>query len=62
MAKTRSMKSKSELENSLKWLEIDLKKATTKMESAKIEKKIKDTKAKIAKKGGRRGTRRNRKH
>ena len=62
MAKTRSMKTKGELENSLKWLEIDLKKATTKMESAKIEKKIKDTKAKIAKKGGRRGTRRNRKH
>ena len=58
MAKTRSMKSKSELENSLKWLEIDLKKATTKMESAKVEKKIKDIKAKIAKKGGRRGTRR----
>jgi hypothetical protein len=56
------MKTKGELENSLKWLEIDLKKATTKMESAKIEKKIKDTKAKIAKKGGRRGTRRNRKH
>jgi hypothetical protein len=55
------MKSKSELEHSLKWLEIDLKKATTKMESAKIEKKIKDTKAKIAKKGGRK-TRRTRKH
>jgi chaperonin cofactor prefoldin len=56
------MKSKSELEHSLKWLEIDLKKATTKMESAKVEKKIKDIKAKIAKKGGRktrRGTRRN---
>ena len=61
MAKTRSMKSKSDLEYSLKWLEIDLKKATTKMESAKIEKKIKDIKAKIAKKGGRR-TRRTRKH
>ena len=61
MAKTRSMKSKSELEHSLKWLEIDLKKATTKMETAKVEKKIKDIKAKIAKKGGRR-TRRNRKH
>ena len=55
------MKSKSDLEYSLKWLEIDLKKATTKMESAKIEKKIKDIKAKIAKKGGRR-TRRTRKH
>jgi hypothetical protein len=62
MAKTRSMKTKSELEHSLKWLEVDLKKATTKMEIAKIEKKIKDTKAKIAKKGGRRGTRRTRKH
>jgi chaperonin cofactor prefoldin len=54
MAKTRSMKSKSELEHSLKWLELDLKKATTKMETAKVEKKIKDIKAKIAKKGGRR--------
>jgi len=61
MAKTRSMKTKGDLEYSLKWLEIDLKKATTKMESAKIEKKIKDIKAKIAKKGGRR-TRRTRKH
>ena len=56
------MKSKSELEHSLKWLELDLKKATTKMETAKVEKKIKDIKAKIAKKGGRRGTRRTRKH
>jgi hypothetical protein len=55
------MKTKAELEYSLKWLEVDLKKATTKMESAKIEKKIKDIKAKIAKKGGRR-TRRNRKY
>ena len=62
MAKTRSMKTKGELEYSLKWLEVDLKKATTKMEIAKIEKKIKDTKAKIAKKGGRKTTRRNRKH
>ena len=62
MAKTRSMKSKSDLEYSLKWLEIDLKKATTKMEREKVEKKIKDIKAKIAKKGGRRGTRRTRKH
>ena len=61
MAKTRSMKSKSDLEYSLKWLEIDLKKATTKMEREKVEKKIKDIKAKIAKKGGRR-TRRTRKH
>lgn len=61
MAKTRSMKTKGELVHSLEWLELDLKKATTKMESAKIEKKIKDIKKKIAKKGGRtrRGTRRN---
>jgi chaperonin cofactor prefoldin len=62
MAKTRSMKSKSELEHSLKWLELDLKKANTKMESAKVEKKIKDIKAKIAKKGGRRTRRHTRKH
>jgi hypothetical protein len=55
------MKSKSELEYSLKWLEVDLKKAKTKSEIAKIEKKIKDTKEKIAKKGGRK-TRRNRKY
>ena len=56
------MITKAQLEYSLKWLEIDLKKATTKMESAKIEKKIKDIKAQIAKKGGRktrRSTRRN---
>ena len=65
MVKTRSMKTKAQLEYSLKWLEVDLKKAQTKMESAKIEKKIKDIKAQIAKKGGRtrrgtrRGTRRN---
>ena len=62
MAKTRSMKTKSELQNSLKWLEVDLKKATTKMESAKIEKKIKDIKAKIAKKGGRKTRRHTRRH
>jgi len=61
MAKTRSMKTKSELQNSLQWLEVDLKKAKTKSEIAKIEKKIKDTKEKIAKKGGRK-TRRNRKY
>jgi hypothetical protein len=58
------MKTKSELEYSLKWLEVDLKNAKTKSDIAKIEKKIKDIKAKIAKKGGRtrrssrRGTRR----
>jgi hypothetical protein len=55
------MKTKGELEYSLKWLEVDLKKAKTKSEIAKIEKKIKDIKAKIAKKGGR-NTRRNRKY
>jgi len=56
------MKTKPELEYSLKWLEVDLKKAKTKSEIATIEKKIKDIKAKIAKKGGRRGTRRTRRH
>jgi len=61
MAKTRSMKTKMELQHSLQFLEVDLKKAKTKGEIAKIEKKIKDTKEKIAKKGGRK-TRRNRKH
>jgi peptidoglycan hydrolase CwlO-like protein len=60
------MKTKAQLEYSLKWLEVDLKNAKTKSDIAKIEKKIKDTKEKIAKKGGRksprgtrRGTRRN---
>ena len=61
MAKTRSMKTKGELQHSLQWLEVDLKKAKTKSEIAKIEKKIKDTKEKISKKGGRK-TRRNRKY
>jgi hypothetical protein len=56
------MKTKSELEYSLKWLEVDLKKAKTKSEIAKIEKKIKDTKEKIAKKGGRRTRRHTRRH
>jgi len=62
MAKTRSMKTKAQLEYSLKWLEVDLKNAKTKTEIAKVEKKSKDIKAQIAKKGGRktrRGTRRN---
>ena len=66
MAKTRSMKTKMELQHSLQFLELDLKKAKTKDEIANIKKKIKDTKEKIAKKGGRksprgtrRGTRRN---
>lgn len=62
MAKTRSMKSKSDLEYDLKWLEIDLKKARTKMEREKVEKKIKDIKKKIANKGGRRTRRHTRKH
>ena len=62
MAKTRSMKTKMELQHSLQFLEVDLKKAKTKMESAKIEKKIKDTKEKIAKKGGRKTRRHTRKH
>jgi uncharacterized protein YeeX (DUF496 family) len=57
MAKTRSMKTKMELQHSLQFLEVDLKKAKTKSEIAKIEKKIKDTKEKISKKGGRRETR-----
>jgi hypothetical protein len=61
MAKTRSMKTKMDLQHSLQFLEVDLKKAKTKSEIAKIEKKIKDTKEKISKKGGR-NTRRNRKH
>ena len=62
MAKTRSMKTKAQLEYSLKWLEVDLKNAKSKTDIAKIEKKIKDIKAQIAKKGGRktrRSTRRN---
>ena len=55
------MKTKMELQHSLQFLEVDLKKAKTKSEIAKIEKKIKDTKEKISKKGGRK-TRRNRKY
>jgi hypothetical protein len=59
------MKTKMELQHSFQFLEVDLKKAKTKDEIANIKKKIKDTKEKIAKKGGRsrrgtrRGTRRN---
>jgi peptidoglycan hydrolase CwlO-like protein len=54
------------LKETLRWSEVHLKNAKTKTESTKLEKKIKDTKEKIAKleakkKGGRR-TRRNRKH
>jgi hypothetical protein len=54
------------LKETLRWSEVHLKNAKTKTESAKLEKKIKDTKEKIAKleakkKGGRK-TRRNRKY
>ncbi len=54
------------LKESLRWSEVHLKNAKTKTESAKLEKKIKDTKEKIAKleakkKGGRK-TRRTRRH
>ncbi len=54
------------LKETLRWSEVHLKNAKTKAESAKLEKKIKDTKEKIAKleakkKGGRK-TRRNRKY
>jgi hypothetical protein len=54
------------LKETLRWSEVHLKNAKTKTETAKLEKKIKDTKEKIAKleakkKGGRK-TRRNRKH
>jgi hypothetical protein len=54
------------LKETLRWSEVHLKNAKTKTETAKLEKKIKDTKEKIAKleakkKGGRK-TRRNRKY
>lgn len=54
------------LKETLRWSEVHLKNAKTKTESSKLEKKIKDTKEKIAKleskkKGGRR-TRRNHKY
>ena len=54
------------LKETLRWSEVHLKNAKTKTESAKLEKKIKDTKEKIAKleakkKGGRK-TRRTRRH
>ena len=54
------------LKETLRWSEVHLKNAKTKTETAKLEKKIKDTKEKIVKleakkKGGRR-TRRNRKY
>ena len=66
MVLTRST-NMSALKETLRWSEVHLKNAKTKTESAKLEKKIKDTKEKIAKleakkKGGRktrRGTRRN---
>jgi len=65
MAVTRS-KNMTTLRETLRWSEVHLKNAKNKTESAKLEKKIKDTKEKIAKleaikKGGRR-TRRNRKY
>jgi hypothetical protein len=47
------MKTKMELQHSLQFLELDLKNAKTKGEIANIKKNIKDTKEKIAKKGGR---------
>ena len=54
------------LKETLRWSEVHLKNAKTKTETAKLEKKIKDTKEKIAKleakkKGGRK-TRRTRKY
>ena len=65
MVLTRST-NMSALKEKLRWSEVHLKNAKTKTESVKLEKKIKDTKEKIAKleakkKGGRR-TRRNRKY
>jgi len=61
------MKTKMELQHSLQFLELDLKKiSNTPTQIANIKKKIKDINEKIAKKGGRkprhgtrRGTRRN---
>ena len=55
------------LKETLRWSEVHLKNAKTKTETAKLEKKIKDTKEKIAKleakkKGGRRTRRHTRKH
>jgi hypothetical protein len=54
------------LKETLRWSEVHLKNAKTKTETAKLEKKIKDIKEKIAKleakkKGGRK-TRRTRRH
>ncbi len=55
------------LKETLRWSEVHLKNAKTKTETAKLEKKIKDTKEKIAKleakkKGGRKTRRHTRKH
>jgi peptidoglycan hydrolase CwlO-like protein len=55
------------LKETLRWSEVHLKNAKTKTESAKLEKKIKDTKEKIAKleakkKGGRKTRRHTRRH
>ena len=65
MVLTRST-NMSALKETLRWSEVHLKNAKTKTETAKLEKKIKDTKEKIAKlevkkKGGRK-TRRTRRH
>jgi len=66
MVLTRST-NMSALKEKLRWSEVHLKNAKTKTESAKLEKKIKDTKEKIAKleakkKGGRRTRRHTRRH
>ena len=55
------------LKETLRWSEVHLKNAKTKTETAKLEKKIKDTKEKIAKleakkKGGRKTRRHTRRH
>jgi len=55
------------LKETLRWSEVHLKNAKTKTETAKLEKKIKDTKEKIAKleakkKGGRKTRRHTRKY
>jgi hypothetical protein len=57
----------STLKETLRWSEVHLKNAKTKTETAKLEKKIKDTKEKIAKleakkKGGRKTRRHTRKY
>jgi hypothetical protein len=66
MVLTRST-NMSTLKETLRWSEVHLKNAKTKTETAKLEKKIKDTKEKIAKleakkKGGRKTRRHTRKY